>query len=78
MSEAGAVSSLRCWFQRRQVIEREPFQSFLVGATGTAATVEAAILIEKLGEELLRGRFRGGVSGSPYLLPVGLNPNPAG
>jgi hypothetical protein len=54
----------------------EPLQSLLVNAPGTTATVEAAMLIEKLGEELLGSGFRGGVGGSSDLLPMRLKPNP--
>jgi hypothetical protein len=56
----------------------EPLQSLLVGAPRTTATVEASMLIEKLGEELLGSGFRGGMGGSPDLLPMRLKPNPVG
>jgi len=36
------------------------------------------MFIEKLGEELLGSGFRGGVGGSPDLLPMRLKPNPVG
>ena len=76
LSEAGAVSLLRCRFQRRQIVIGEAFQSFLVGAARPSTTVEAMMLIEKLGEELLGGGFGGGVGGSPDLPAVVLETNP--
>jgi hypothetical protein len=56
----------------------EAFQSFLVGPPGAATTVETPMLIEKLGEILLGGGFRGGVGGSPDFFAVRLKPNPVG
>jgi hypothetical protein len=43
----------------------EAFQRFLGGRAWTPTTVEATMLIEKVGKELLGGGFRGGVGGSP-------------
>ena len=45
----------------------EPLQSLPVSAPRATATVEATMLIEKLGEELLGGGFGGGMGGSPDL-----------
>jgi len=78
LAEASAVPLLRPWLQSQQVVVGEPFQSFLVGSTGTPATVEAMMLIEKLGEELLGGGLGGGIGGSPDLLPMVLEPDPIG
>ncbi len=48
--------------QLLQVTIREPFQSVLItGAMTPRPPVEASMLIEKLGEELLDGGFRGGM-----------------
>jgi hypothetical protein len=68
--EAGAVPLLRPWRQGRQAVVREAFESLLAGSAGTPTTVEASMLIEKLGEELPGGRLECGVGGSPDLLHV--------
>jgi hypothetical protein len=44
----------------------------------TPTKVEAAMLIEKLGKELLGGGFRAGVGGSPDFFAVRMKPNPVG
>jgi hypothetical protein len=72
LAEAGAVSLLRPWLQRWQVIVGEAFKSLLVGSAATATTVEPVMLIEELSEELLSRGFRGGAGGSPDLLPLPL------
>jgi hypothetical protein len=54
----------------------EPFQNFLVGPASTPTTVDAMMLIENLGEELVGGGFADGVGGSPDLLSVPLETPP--
>jgi hypothetical protein len=56
----------------------EAFQSFLVSTARTPTKVEAAMLIEKPGKELLGGGFRAGVAGSPDFFAVRMKPNPVG
>jgi len=59
--EVGAVSRLRPWLERRQMIVGEAFEGFLVGSAGTATTVKTMMLIEKVGVELMGGeRWRKG------------------
>jgi hypothetical protein len=77
-AEAGAVSLLCSWLQRRQTVIGEAFQSFPVRPTRTPATVEPMMLIEKLSEELLGGRFGGAMGESPDFLALLLETNPIG
>ena len=53
-------------------------RAFVAGCRGRPTTVEASMLIQKAGEELLRSGLGGGVGGSPDLLAVLLDTHSIG